>query len=151
MNKILQFWLYQIVLLVLLVTLSLLFIFFFKDYILQIPRSGTTFLATIFSTLLGLTFTAFAIIGAFMPNVERDFLNTHTFETFISTFRITMIFELFSLVLSIIDYFIFGTVYFQVGLYILIVSITLSLGFVAYLLNKTFKVFKITRKQLIHY
>ena len=150
MEKIFQFWKRQIILLIILALLSSLFILFFHRYLITLPRTGIPFLATIFSTLLGLTFTAFSIIGAFMPNMERDFLNTHTFEVFERTFRLTMLLELLSLIVSIIDYFAYNDIYIQYGIYALTVLITISLGFMAYLLNKTFEIFGITRSKLLN-
>lgn len=149
MGKIFQFWRDQIILVSLLALFSSVLVVIFSSNLGGTPRTGMSFLAMVFSTLLGLTFAAFSIIGAFMPNIERDFLNTHTFETFETTFKLTIIFELFSLTLAIVNYFIFGTEYFRAGVGILLVSVTIALGLMAYLMNKTFKVFRITRKHLI--
>ena len=150
MGTIFQFWKGQIILLIVLVFISSLFVLIFRGYLITLPRTGIPFLATIFSTLLGLTFTAFSIIGAFMPNMERDFLNTHTFEVFEITLRLTMLLELLTLIVSIIDYFAYDDVHIQYGIYALTILITTSLGFMAYLLNKTFEIFRITRSKLIN-
>ena len=150
MGTIFQFWRGEILLLLILALLSSLFVLFFHGYLITIPRNGIPFLATVFSTLLGLTFTAFSIIGAFIPNMERDFLNTHTFEVFEETFRLTMLLELLALIVSIIDYFAYDTIYIQYGIYALTILITISLGFMGYLLNKTFEIFRITRSKLIN-
>ncbi len=150
MSKIMQFWRTQVTIFILLTFLSVGFIFFSYSYLSAIPRNGIPFVATIFSTLLGLTFTAFAIIGAFMPNIEKDFLSTRTFENFFDTFKVTMTLELISLTLCLFYYVTFSGPYSFIFMEVLTGSSILSLGFMAYLINKTFKVFKIARRGLLN-
>jgi len=149
MAKKLKFWSVAIKLMVGFIVISILFIYFFKNNVNEMPRNGIPFLATTFSTLLGLTFTAFAIIGAFMTNTPKDFLGTGTYETFIDIFKATMLFQVMALILSIFEYFIFGTMYFVPILYLLITFIIISLGFFTFLVDKTFKIFKMNRKNLL--
>lgn len=148
MGNIFQFWKTQMVLGIFLILLPFIFLIFTQSYIQTLPRSGVPFFATVFSTLLGLTFTAFSIIGAFMPNIEVDFLQTKTFEVFISTFKVTMLTELFSLIISIMTYLASGQ-YFTIFFDLLIVFTSLTLGFMGFLLLKTFKVFAISKKSII--
>lgn len=145
----LGFWRGPIKLIITLIILSTIFIYLFSGTINEVPRNGITFLGTTFSTLLGLTFTAFTIIGAFMPNIPKDFLGTVTYETFIDIFKVTMSFQVIALILSIFEYFIFGSNYFIPLLYLLIICIIISLGLFIFLVDKTFKVFMASRNKLI--
>ena len=148
-KKILQFWKTELMGLVVITILFLLFLILFSDHVTSLQRTSVPFFSTVFSTLLGLTFTAFAIISAFMPNIERDFLATKTFESFILTFKITMSLQLSALVVSIIDYTLFSTDYALPMNSLLLYFTFLTLGFMAFLLHRTFRVFRIARNGLI--
>lgn len=128
---------------------SVLLLYFFNTYVSYIPRSGVPFFATMFATLLGLTFTAFSILAAFLPNIEKDFLGTRTFNVFQKTFELTLSLELISLVLSIIAYMAFSTDIYGYILYSLVFSTMLTIGFLGFLIRKTFKVFNITKDGLL--
>ncbi len=134
---------------VLLLAFSSILVYFFDTFIRAIPRSGVPFFATMFATLLGLTFTAFAILAAFLPNIERDFLGTKTFSVFQITFELTLSLELVSLILSIIAYLSFSTEIYLYILYSLVFSTMLTIGFLGLLINKTFYVFTITKEGLL--
>jgi hypothetical protein len=84
-----------------------------------------------------------------MPNIERDFLATKTFETFITTFKITLYLQLIALILSIADYVLFSYSLSTVISTILIYLAFLTSGFMGLLLNRTFMVFRITRKGIL--
>lgn len=148
-TKVLQFWKTELTGLVVITILSLLFLALFSNYVTSLQRTSVPFLSTVFSTLLGLTFTAFAIISAFMPNIERDFLATKTFESFILTFKITMSLQLLALVISIIDYTLFSNDYAFLMNSVLLYLTFLTLGFMAILLHRTFMVFRIARNGLV--
>lgn len=148
MGKIWQFWKKQIELTIVCLFFGGALLLASHGHISSIPRSGIPFFATVFSTLLGLTFTAFSIIGAFMPNLETDFLDTTTFEVFEATFKITMVLELLSLIASIVDYLIFSSFLYIASFDVLILLTTLTLGFMGFLLSRTFRVFKIAKLQL---
>ena len=134
---------------ILLLPFSSILLYFFSTYVSDIPRSGVPFFATVFATLLGLTFTAFSILAAFLPNIEKDFLGTKTFRVFQKTFEITLSLELVSLVLSIIAYMAFSTDIYRYILYGLVSSTMLTIGFLGFLISKTFKVFTITKEGLL--
>ena len=129
--------------------LSVIFIFFFKNDIASMGRSAILYFSTISATLLGLTFTAFAVISAFLPNIEKDFLKTKTFENFTRTFKITMFIELLSLLIAIVNYLLFQTRYYSIFNGITITLIFLTIGFMAILIDRTFKVFKMTRNEIL--
>ena len=148
-TRILQFWKTELRGLVVITILSLLFLILFRNHVTSLQRTSIPFLSTVFSTLLGLTFTAFAIISAFMPNIERDFLATKTFESFILTFKITMSLQLLALVISILDYILFSNYYSFLMNFVLLYFTFLTLGFMAFLLHRTFRVFRIARNGLI--
>jgi len=125
--------------------MSVIFIYFFSNNISSLGRGAILYFSTISATLLGLTFTAFAVISAFLPNIEGDFLKTKTFENFITTFKITMFIELLSLLLAIVNYLLFHTQYYSIFNGITITLIFLTIGFMAILINRTFKVFKMPK------
>jgi hypothetical protein len=129
--------------------ISAVFIFFFSKEISSLGRGAILYFSTISATLLGLTFTAFAVISAFLPNIEKDFLKTKTFENFTTTFKITMFIELLSLLLAIVNYLLFHTQYYSIFNGITITLIFLTIGFMAILINRTFKVFKMTRNKIL--
>lgn len=148
-TKVLQFWKSELRAFVFITILSVVFLILFRNYVASLQRGSVSFLSTVFSTLLGLTFTSFAIISAFMPNIERDFLATNTFDGFILTFKITMSLQLIALVMSILDYIIFFAYYAVLMNSVLLYFTFLTLGFMAFLLNRTFRVFRITRNGII--
>jgi hypothetical protein len=134
---------------VIITILYLLFLIPLNNHHIILTKGVVPILLTVFSTLLGLTFTAFAIIGAFMPNIERDFLATKTFETFITTFKITMYLQLIALILSIADYVLITYIISEILGTILIYLSLLTSGFMWLLFHRTFRVFRITRNGLL--
>jgi len=148
-SKLIQFWSSELKLIVVVTVLFSLFLLAFKNYDIIMTKSAIPFLSTVFSTLLGLTFTAFAIIGAFMPNIERDFLATKTFETFITTFKITLYLQLAALILSISDYVLLLYSLSSILDTVLIYLAFLTSGFMGLLLHRTFRVFRITKKGIL--
>uniref|UniRef100_UPI00262B5FF4 hypothetical protein n=1 Tax=Ferroplasma sp. TaxID=2591003 RepID=UPI00262B5FF4 len=86
---------------------------------------------------------------AFLPNIEKDFLKTKTFENFTRTFKITMFIELLSLLIAIVNYLLFQTQYYPIFNEITITLIFLTIGFMAILIDRTFKVFKMTRNEIL--
>lgn len=134
---------------VIITILYLLILVPLNNHHIILTKGVVPILLTVFSTLLGLTFTAFAIIGAFMPNIERDFLATKTFETFITTFKITMYLQLIALILSIADYVLITYIISEILGTILIYLSLLTSGFMWLLFHRTFRVFRITRNGLL--
>ena len=130
--------------------ISAVFIFFFSNEISSLDRSAILYFSTISATLLGLTFTAFAVISAFLPNIEKDFLKTQAFVNFTTTFKITMFIELLSLLLAIVNYLLFHTQYYSIFNGITITLIFLTIGFMVILIDRTFKIFKITRNKILN-
>ena len=130
--------------------MSGIFIYVFSNNISSLGRDAILYFSTISATLLGLTFTAFAVISAFLPNIEKDFLKTKTFENFTTTFKITMFIELLSLLLAIVNYLLFHTKYYSIFNGITITLIFLTVGFMAILIDRTSKVFKITRNEILN-
>lgn len=148
-SKLIQFWSTELKIIIVITIIYFLFLIPFSNHEIILTREVVPFLSTVFSTLLGLTFTAFAIIGAFMPNIERDFLATNTFETFIVTFKITLYLQLTALVLSIADYVLVTYSISPILGTILIYLALLTSGFMGLLFHRTFRVFGITRNGLL--
>jgi len=148
-SRIIQFWSSHIKLSIFSFILSLILIYALNPYLINLPREAIPFVATVFSTLLGLTFTAFAITSAFMPNVRKDYLSTQTFMNVGRTYMVTMGLELTSLVFSFLAYLLFDTSFFVFLIFFTLGGVVFSIAFLAMLLRAMFGLFKSVRNSLI--
>jgi len=128
---------------------SVIILYFLGSSILEVPRGAIPFLATVLSTLLGLTFTAFAIISAFMPNLRVDYVSTNTFLNIGKTFIMTLLIQLFSLVMSFFSYLLYGLPNSNVVFFSMIIGTTFSFGFLGMLILEMFRLFRIARNNMI--
>ncbi len=144
-----QYWSMEIFLVVLYGAISGFIVFLLFSEIVNLPRSSLPFLTTVLSTLLGLTFTAFAIVSAFIPNLSKDFVKTKTFANIGKLFYWTLLLQIISLILSFFSYLLFGTTIYVHLIIITIVATTYSFGFLAYLIHNTFLLFKISRNEVL--
>jgi hypothetical protein len=148
MKNFLKNWKIQIFIFILSIIISFTIIWAGIDYINKIPREIIPFISSIFATLLGLTFTAFAIFTAFLPNVREDFLRTSFFKIEGKTFGLTIYIELFTTVITFFDYILYGTELSYPLFSITIILITLSFGYFSLLIYDIIKIFELTRKKL---
>lgn len=146
--RIKQYWLNHVILSVLLIAISCLMLYMMRESIEALPRNSIPFLATVFSTLLGLTFTTFAIFTAFMPNLRKDFVGTNTFLNEGRTFRFTIYLEILTLLLTFLDYIIFGSPAFDFTIFVTVILVIWSIGFFYFLVENTFRLFKSVREQI---
>lgn len=148
-NHIKQYWQYEIRLTIATSIVVFALLYFGTTPISNLPRSAMALFATILSTLLGLTLTAFSILIAFMRNFTVDFLQTNTFFNIGRLFRLIMVLELLSLVISVLTYVVYGSSFYEIGLFMAIFTLSLSLVYFWLLLNKIFRMFSIARNDLI--
>lgn len=148
LRKFKQYWTTHTILSVFLIMISIIVIYFLNNFILALPRNAIPFLATVFSTLLGLTFTTFAIFIAFMPNLRTDYVETETFLNEGRTFRFTIYFEILALLFTFFDYLIYDTTAFVVTIYVTVVLVIWSLGFFSMLVESTFRLFTSARDRI---
>lgn len=144
-----QYWSVPIILVIVYGVISILILLFLFPEIVNLPRGSLPFLATVLSTLLGLTFTAFAIVSAFVPNLRKDFVKTNTFKNIGRLFYWTLFLQIVSLILSFFSYLLFGN-----SAYVYLIGATLvatiySFGFLAYLIHNTFLLFNISRNEMM--
>lgn len=144
-----QYWSTHIWLSAVLMAASIASLLTLRSFLLDLPRNAIPFLATVFSTLLGLTFTTFAIFTAFMPNLRIDFVKTNTFLNQGKTFRITIYLELVSLVFTFLDYILYGSAAFVAAIYLTMILVIWSMGFFYLLVDDTFRLFKSARDHII--
>ena len=145
-KTILQYWAEHIIVAISTLVVGILFIIFLNPYLTKIPRDAVPFIATIFATLLGLTFTSYAIFTAFLPNLKVDFVRTKTFANEGWTFRFTIYLQLITMVISLLDYLLFNSIAFVPLIYLTVLLMILSMGFFALLVNDTFLLFEQARK-----
>lgn len=124
-------------------------IYYMRTSILTVPRDAIPFLATVLATLLGLTFTAFAIISAFMPNLREDYVSTHTFMNIGTTFFLTLLIQFISLILSFFSYLLYYQSYVHVMLFFTITGTIFSFGFLGTLIWGMFRIFRIARNKIV--
>lgn len=140
-----QYWSEQILVSLVSLLIGSFLIVFFKTFLNTVPRAAIPFIATVFATLLGLTFTAFAIFTAFLPNIRVDFLKTKTLADEGLIFKFTIYLEMYTMLVSFLDYIFFGTDIFLPILYLMVLLIILSLGFFILLIRDTFLLFELAR------
>lgn len=148
-KKLRQFWVYHLLSAVIMAIFSGIVLYFLGASILEVPRGTIPFLATVLSTLLGLTFTAFAIISAFMPNLRVDYVSTNTFLNIGKTFIMTLLIQLFSLVMSFFSYLLYGLPNSNAVLFATITGTIFSFGFLGMLIWEMFRLFRIVRNNMI--
>jgi len=141
-----QYWAEHIVITVSSLVIGALVIILLRPLLDTVSRSAIPFVATIFATLLGLTFTSFAIFTAFLPNIRVDFLRTKTFVNEGKTFKTTIYVEILTMIISFWDYILFNTMFFVILLYVTVILMILSIGFFILLVRDTFLLFEIARK-----
>ena len=90
----------------------------------EIPRSALLQFSDLVATLLGLTFTAFAILVSITPMLRKDLLKTDIFDSIGTMFYVTLILQFFSLIFTFVSYIIFGHNIFYI--FINIVTINLA-------------------------
>lgn len=147
-NRILQFWSAQIWLSLFSLFFSTILIFALSKFLATIPRDFLPFIATIFSTLLGLTFTSFAVVSAFMPTLGQNYLRTQTFYNIGSTFMFTLLFQLAALIISLFTYLLYQTSARILLVDVVIFAMVFSLSFLVLLIRDMFQLFKITRNRI---
>ena len=104
--------------------------------------------AGVFATLLGLTFTAFSFLSAFMPVLRRDFVKSRTFLVMGQTFVVTMIAQISTFALAWIS-FLFHEDGWSANLGFLIVPLALiSIALMAALIADLYWMFTAARNQL---
>ncbi len=148
-NKLKQLWGRHILLSIGSIIFAILLISSLQVYIEVLPRSILPFLATVLSTLLGLTFAAFAIFTAFMPNIRADYVGTATFLNQARTFIFTIYLQVLSLTFTFIEYLLFNTNFNLLFMYMTIVLVIWAFVFFIVLVHNTFHMFKSVRNQII--
>lgn len=149
-TKLKQYWSYEIKATAITAVAIAILLYIGSSPISELPRSSMALMATILSTLLGLTLTAFSILIAFMRNFTIDFLETNTFLNIGRLFRLIMVVELVSLIVSVVTYVAYSTKYHDIGLFLALFTASLSLTYFWILLNRTFTLFRIARDQIIN-
>ena len=115
----------------------------------EIPRSALLEFSDLLATLLGLTFTAFAILVGITPMIRKDFLRTDVFDSIGKIFYVTLILQFFSLILTFISYFLFGHNVFYFFANLATISLTVwSLGCLLYSIQNLFRLFKVTKNKI---
>ncbi len=114
----------------------------------SIPRDGFSTLAGMYATLLGLTFTAFSILTAIVPNVPKGLLRTPTFAMLGQTFVATMWLQLVTVLAAGLCYLGFGEGWVPgTGLVVVFLAI-LSAGFLILVVQFMFYLFKLVRREV---
>ena len=144
-----QYWSSHLLLIIGLTIFSGVVLYSLGNAITTIPRSSIPFLATVQSTLLGLTFTAFAIISAFMPSLRRDYVETNTFLNIGRTFVGTLFIQFFSLIMSFFTYLSFPFLDMKTLLFATVTGTIFSFGFLGLLIWQMFMLFRIARNSIV--
>lgn len=122
------------------IALTSLLYYFEKDFVYSIPRTGIPYIATIFTTLLGLTFAAFTINMTVVPLMNKN--SIFLIEDISRLFLVVMVAQLLSLSLSLLAYLFFDSVSRNDLLTILIFLIIISLLFFLNLILLVFRLFR---------
>lgn len=147
-NRIWQYWSEHIILSIILIVIWILFFIAAHQELKELPRSVVPFLGTIMATLLGLTFTAFAILFTITPYIRRDYVATDTFSNTGKTFTITLVIQFFTVILSFMAYVFFNTdVYYGILLATTFFAV-FSMGFLLFLIREMFILFRAIRNSL---
>ena len=147
-NRIWQYWSEHIILSIILIVIWILFYIAANQELKELPRSVVPFLGTIMATLLGLTFTAFAILFTITPYIRRDYVATDTFGNTGKTFTITLVIQFFTVILSFMAYVFFDAdVYYGILLATTFFAV-FSMGFLLFLIREMFILFRAIRNSL---
>lgn len=149
-NRIWQYWSTHIKLTIILIIMWAIFFIFSRKELNELPRSVIPFLGTIVATLLGLTFTSFAILVAITPNIRRDYVATDTFDNIGKMFYITLIIQFCTVILSVMTYIFFNTEIYYAILLATTFFAVFSMGFLLFLIREIFILFKSIRNRLIN-
>lgn len=116
----------------------------------EIPRSALLQFSDILATLLGLTFTAFAILVSITPMIRKDFLKTDIFDSIGTIFYATLILLFFSLVFTFLGYTLYGHYIYYIFVIIIAISFAVwALGFLFYSIRFLFLIFKSIKKTIL--
>jgi putative exporter of polyketide antibiotics len=114
----------------------------------SISAAAAESVAGVFATLLGLTFTAFSFLSAFMPVLRRDFVKSRTFLVMGQTFVVTMMAQISTFALAWTSY-LFHDYGWSANLGFLIVPLALiSIALMATLITDLYWMFTAARNQL---
>ena len=117
----------------------------------EIPRSALLQFSDLVATLLGLTFTAFAILVSITPMLRKDLLKTDIFDSIGTMFYVTLILQFFSLIFTFVSYIIFGHNIFYIFINIVTINLAAwSLGFLLYSIRNLFVLFKSTKNKILN-
>lgn len=141
-----QFWSRQIAILAAAAVVTELALWWFYDEISSIPPSGFEALSTGFATLLGLTFTAFAIVATFMPALRSDFVKSQSFEMIGRTFVIAMIAQGSAFSLATLGFILYTPEFTRQMAPFLVFTAVASLGLLAKLGDYMFSLFRMARQ-----
>ena len=120
--------------------ITFLLYFFEGEFIFSIPRSGIPYIATIFTTLLGLTFAAFTINMTVVPLMNKN--SIFLIRDISRLFVLVMVSQLLSLSLALVTYLFFDSVSRNDFLTLLIFLVVLSLLFFLNLILLVFRLFR---------
>jgi hypothetical protein len=95
-----QFWSLQIKVILAALVLYAALLYVAGPSVRSISPDAAESIANVFAVLLGLTFTAFSFLSAFMPVLRRDFVKSTTFLVMGQAFVITMLAQLSTFSLS---------------------------------------------------
>jgi len=141
----------SIFLLILALSISIISFIFFKDKLIELFISSNikgSFIE-VFGSLLGLLLTAYAILFGLIPSLEKDLLNSNTFNRINKRFVYTILTNLLLLILFIILAFTTNLYILSYLLPITIFFLIFSLGMIFLLTIYLYYLFKITRKDKI--
>jgi hypothetical protein len=117
-------------------------------YLSSIPQDGFSTVATMFATLLGLTFAAFSIVTALMPSVPSGIVATRTFLMFAETFVFTMWLQLATLLAAGVCYLAYGAPWVAPTGVLVIFGALMSTAFLLVVVHYMFYIFKLVRMNL---
>jgi hypothetical protein len=118
------------------------------SYLTSIPQDGFSTIATMFATLLGLTFAAFSIVTALMPSVPPGIVGTRTFLMFANSFVFTMWLQLATLLAAGVCYLAYGAPWVRPAGIWVIFGALVSTAFLLVIVHYMFYIFKLVRKKL---
>jgi hypothetical protein len=116
--------------------------------LLSISQNGFGILASMFATLLGLTFAAFSVLTGMMPSIPKSLIRTRTFLVFGQTFVATMWVQLLTVLVAGACYIAFGQSWVgRAGALAILLGI-LSTGLLLFVVHYMLFMFKLVRKEL---
>jgi hypothetical protein len=124
---------------------AVLAVLWFYDAISSITPSGLEALSTGFATLLGLTFTSFAVVATFMPALRSDFVKSRSFEMIGNTFVAAMICQGAAFSLATSGFIVYSPRIIHLMSPFIVFTGVASLGLLAKLGDYMFSLFRIAR------